>query len=96
MTLYITLVLGLIVFFIYMIAMPGHSYEGALPELDDEVIEFIGTLPKDEMLVFHCHLGARSQSAADHFRLQGYTNLHNLVGGIDAWSQEVDPSVSRY
>ena len=64
--------------------------------LDDEVIEFIGTLPKDEMLVFHCHLGTRSQSAADHFRLQGYTNLHNLVGGIDAWSQEVDTSVPRY
>ncbi len=64
--------------------------------LDDEVIDFIGTLPKDEMLVFHCHLGARSQSAADHFRLQGYTNLHNLVGGIDAWSQEVDTSVPRY
>ncbi len=64
--------------------------------LDDEVTEFIGTLPKDEMLVFHCHSGARSQSAADHFRLQGYTNLHNLVGGIDAWSQEVDTSVPRY
>ena len=64
--------------------------------LDDEVIEFIGTLPKDEMLVFHCHLGARSQSAADHFRLQGYTNLHNLVGGIDAWSQEVDTRIPRY
>jgi len=64
--------------------------------LDDEVIDFIGTLPKDAMLVFHCHSGARSQSAADNFRLQGYTNVHNLVGGIDAWSQEVDASVPRY
>jgi len=56
----------------------------------------IGTLPKDAMLVFHCHLGARSQSATDHFRLQGFTNVHNLIGGIDAWSQEVDTSVPRY
>jgi len=64
--------------------------------LDEDTVAFIGTLPKDAMLVFHCHLGARSQSAADHFRLQGFTNVHNLIGGIDAWSQEVDTSVPRY
>ena len=64
--------------------------------LDEDTVAFIGTLPKDVMLVFHCHLGARSQSAADRFRLQEYTNVYNLVGGIDAWSQQVDPSVSRY
>ena len=40
--------------------------------------------------------GPRSQSAADHFRLQGYTDVHNLMGGIDAWSREIDPDVPRY
>ena len=64
--------------------------------LDEETAGFIGTLPKDEMLVFHCHFGPRSQSAADDFRVQGYTDVHNLVGGIDAWSQQVDSSVPRY
>lgn len=64
--------------------------------MDETAAQLIETLPKDAMLVFHCHFGPRSQSAADHFRLKGYTNVHNLTGGIDAWAQEVDPSVSRY
>ena len=48
------------------------------------------------MLVFHCHHGGRSQAAAEHFRSRGFTNVHNMVGGIDAWSREVDPDVPRY
>ena len=64
--------------------------------MDETTIGFINQLPNDEMLVFHCHHGPRSQSAADHFRQQGYTNVHNLVGGIEAWSVQVDPSVPRY
>ena len=64
--------------------------------LDDAAMGEIAALPKDSVLVFQCHHGQRSQSAADHFRLQGFTNVHNLVGGIDAWSREVDSSVPRY
>ncbi|MDH3451576.1 MAG: Grx4 family monothiol glutaredoxin [Gammaproteobacteria bacterium] len=63
---------------------------------DEQAMAFIETLPKDAKLVFYCHFGPRSQQAADHFRLQGYTNVHNVVGGIDAWSQHVDPNVPRY
>lgn len=47
-------------------------------------------------LVFQCHHGVRSQSAAEHFRRAGFTRLYNLRGGIDAWSLEVDPKVPRY
>ena len=64
--------------------------------LDEETVKFIDSLPKDEMLVFHCHTGVRSRDAAEYFRRQGYTNVHNLTGGIEAWSQEIDPSVPRY
>ena len=64
--------------------------------LDEEAAGFIETLAKDAMLVFHCHSGARSQSAADFFRQQGYSNVHNLAGGIDAWSLRIDPDVPRY
>ncbi len=53
-------------------------------------------LPRDTMLVFHCHHGGRSQAAAEHFAGLGFTNVHNVVGGIDAWSLEIDPSVPRY
>ncbi len=34
--------------------------------------------------------------AAEYFRREGFRNLYNLRGGIDAWSQFVDPSVLRY
>jgi monothiol glutaredoxin len=64
--------------------------------LDQEAAAYIEKLPKDTMLVFHCHHGGRSQQAAEHFRERGFTNVHNLAGGIDAWSAEVDPSVPRY
>lgn len=71
------------------------SIEGAR-KLDESAVEFIDTLDRDAMLVFHCHSGVRSQSAAEYFRGQGFTNVHNLAGGIDAWSVNIDSSVPRY
>ena len=64
--------------------------------LDKETAAHIESMPKDTQLIFHCHSGVRSQSAAEYFREQGFTNTHNLVGGIDAWSQRIDPEVPRY
>ena len=64
--------------------------------LDDEGLKIVSGLPKDKKLVFYCHTGVRSQSAAEHFRAEGFTDVHNLEGGIDAWSREVDASVPRY
>ncbi|MBW2272586.1 MAG: Grx4 family monothiol glutaredoxin [Deltaproteobacteria bacterium] len=62
----------------------------------EEQEERLGALPKDALLVFHCHHGGRSQAAAEHFASLGFRNVHNVTGGIDAWSQEIDPSVPRY
>jgi len=53
-------------------------------------------LDRQTLLVFQCHHGIRSQQAAEYFRRQGFINLCNLQGGIDAWSLLVDPSVPRY
>lgn len=64
--------------------------------LEDGGKELIQSLPRDALLVFYCHTGQRSQAAAEHFRLQGFGNVHNLAGGVDAWSRDVDPSVPRY
>jgi monothiol glutaredoxin len=71
------------------------SIPGALA-LEGGGLQEVAALPKDAMLVFYCHTGQRSQAAAEHFRLQGFGNVYNLSGGIDAWSQRVDPSVPRY
>jgi monothiol glutaredoxin len=54
------------------------------------------SLPRDTKIVFQCHHGGRSQQAAEQFVVLGFTNVYNLIGGIDAWSQEIDPSVPRY
>ncbi len=64
--------------------------------LDAAFQKELEALPKDTKLVFHCHHGGRSQNAAMEFAGLGFRNVHNLEGGIDAWSQEIDPSVPRY
>ncbi len=65
-------------------------------QLTDEARDQILTLPKDTTLVFHCHHGGRSQSAAEFFLSEGFTDVYNVAGGIDAWSQTVDAAVPRY
>ncbi len=64
--------------------------------MDDDTRAWLEGLDKETPLVFHCHHGGRSQAAAEHFVALGFRNVANLVGGIDAWSQQVDPSVPRY
>jgi monothiol glutaredoxin len=56
----------------------------------------LAKMDKSTPLVFYCHHGMRSRRAADHFLQQGFQEVYNLEGGIDAWSQTVDPSVKRY
>lgn len=65
--------------------------------LNEEGHDYLLNLDRNTTIVFHCHHGIRSQSAAEYFlREKGFRNLYNLQGGIDAWSQLVDPSVPRY
>jgi monothiol glutaredoxin len=64
--------------------------------LDDALRGELERMDRDTPLVFHCHHGGRSQRAAEHFLALGFRNVSNLVGGIDAWSEQVDPSVPRY
>jgi adenylyltransferase/sulfurtransferase len=52
---------------------------------------------RDKPVVIHCRSGARSGQAVRLLEQQhGFNNLHNLKGGILAWSAEIDPSVPRY
>lgn len=78
------------------------SEEQALASLDaaktmsGETMQEIEAMPKDTALAFICHVGNRSQVAAEHFRKQGFTNVSNVAGGIDAWSKEIDTEVPQY
>jgi len=64
--------------------------------LDQAYHDYLLTLDRQTPIVFQCHHGIRSQSAAQYCEGLGFDNLFNLSGGIDAWSQLVDPSVPRY
>lgn len=63
-----------------------------LPELPRRFQE----IPRDKLVVLHCHHGGRSKRALDFLRSQGYSQIKNLAGGIDRWSQIIDPSIPRY
>jgi sulfur-carrier protein adenylyltransferase/sulfurtransferase len=51
---------------------------------------------KDRRVVVHCHHGSRSMNGTAILRKKGFSNIHSMAGGIDAWSLIVDPSVPRY
>jgi len=51
---------------------------------------------KDEEVVVYCHHGIRSAQAAVQLRAIGFANIHNLAGGIDRWTTDIDPTLPRY
>lgn len=54
------------------------------------------TLPKEAEIVAICHHGARSARAVAFLQSNGFTGATNLVGGMHAWAQEIDPSMATY
>ena len=53
-------------------------------------------LDREKEIFVYCHSGVRSDRAAEFLRSAGFEKVANIAGGIDAWSQEVDPNVPRY
>lgn len=43
-----------------------------------------------------CHHGGRSERVAQFLSMQGFSNVHNVAGGIDAYSKRVDKTIPRY
>lgn len=65
--------------------IPMHTVPVRLNELDPE-----------SPVVCICHHGGRSMQVAMFLQSRGFTTIYNLSGGMDIWSQQVDPSVRRY
>jgi len=62
-----------------------------------EVIARMDELDPTRETVVHCKMGGRSARAIEALERSGFTgNMKNLVGGITAWSNEVDPKVPKY
>jgi rhodanese-related sulfurtransferase len=72
-------------------ALPGSTVipMGQIPARLDELD------PARETVVI-CHHGVRSLRVAHFLETRGFTNLHNLRGGIDAWAREVDLAMQTY
>lgn len=56
----------------------------------------LSELPADRPIACLCHHGIRSQRVALFLAHQGYTDVANIAGGIEAWSRERDPGVPGY
>lgn len=63
---------------------------------EDGGLDGLLALPKDTPLAFLCHHAVRSAQAAEYFLAQGFSEVCNVEGGIEAWSSEVDPRIPRY
>jgi len=50
----------------------------------------------NEEYVFYCHVGERSAWAVNFLRQIGFEKVRNLLGGVDAWAIEIDPTMPRY
>ena len=72
--------------------------EGALMLPMSELAERMGELSErqQDCIVVHCHHGGRSLRVARWLRTQGFDRTQSMAGGIDQWSQEIDPQVPRY
>jgi rhodanese-related sulfurtransferase len=58
--------------------------------------EIFGTWDKATEIVLYCHKGVTGLDMASYFVGHGFEKTICLAGGLDRWSVEVDPTVSRY
>ncbi len=56
----------------------------------------LASLPRDKEIILHCHHGMRSEMAGNFLLAQGFERVSHMVGGIDRWSDEIDPTVAKY
>ena len=73
------------------------SIEGAKLIPLGEVISRMDEIDPSRETVVHCKMGGRSARAIEAMQQRGFQGkIANLVGGITAWSNEIDPSVPKY
>lgn len=61
-----------------------------------EIPARLGDLNPKAPIAVLCHHGGRSEQVARFLERNGFTDVINVAGGIEAWSMTVDPSIPRY
>ena len=67
--------------------LPMSELAGRVDELEED---------RNRPIVVMCHHGMRSAQVASWLLGQGFAHVQSMAGGIDRWSEEIDPSVPRY
>ncbi len=70
--------------------------EGSIDIPMQQIPDSLDKLDAGRPLVVMCHHGGRSLMVTQWLRQNGFLRAQNLVGGIDVWAQEIDPSIGRY
>jgi rhodanese-related sulfurtransferase len=70
--------------------------EGSLHIPMRDVPARLAEIAADKEIVAICHHGGRSMQVAMFLEKNGFSKVHNLAGGVNGWSQAVDPSVPVY
>jgi rhodanese-related sulfurtransferase len=68
----------------------------AMREVPARLAQLQEELPADQPMACLCHHGMRSLQVANYLAQNGFTQVVNLQGGIDAWSQQRDAAVPLY
>jgi adenylyltransferase/sulfurtransferase len=61
-----------------------------------DVMENLDKISKTKQVIIMCRSGARSGTICNALKAEGFDNVYNLKGGILAWSDEIDPSITQY
>ena len=61
-----------------------------------EIPARIAELPREKPIAVICHHGGRSERVASFLSMQGFPDVANVDGGIDAYARTVDTSIPRY
>ncbi|MCC5870525.1 MAG: sulfurtransferase [Gammaproteobacteria bacterium] len=61
-----------------------------------EVPARIGELDASKPLVVLCRSGGRSAQVGRYLEQHGFSDVYNLTGGINAWAEELDPTLTIY
>lgn len=72
------------------VSLPGSEF------FTQETQQKFFSLPPDSVMVIYDHLGKSVLDQVAWFRGHGMKETYGLIGGIDAWSREIDPSIQRY
>lgn len=61
-----------------------------------QLVARVAEIDATRSIVVFCHHGVRSLQVVAFLQRQGFDDVHNLTGGIDAWSKTVDSSIALY